>query len=150
MSKKASRVAALIDSVEAGGHDPHYLAYFDQFNKGQYYDAHDVLEQLWLIGGKSSPDYAFYKGLIQLAGAFVHLQKNRPQPAVALFNLAEANLRRYAPLHKGICIDRIVDLIADWREYARAGSAVFPPITKKLPSLELPVADAREANGKTS
>ena len=54
--------------------DAHYLGYFACFNRGWFYEAHDVLEELWLAN-RTGPNYAFYKGLIQLAGAFVHLQK---------------------------------------------------------------------------
>ena len=39
-----------------------------------------VLEHLWLKEGRGAPDYAFYKGLIQLAGGFVHLKLQRSHP----------------------------------------------------------------------
>ena len=74
-----------------------------------------MLEELWLAGGRAAPDYSFYKGLIQLAGAFVHLQKGRLQPAVALFKLAEANLAKYPPLHEGLDIAGCLALAVDWR-----------------------------------
>ncbi len=47
---------------------PNYRAYFTCWNQQRYYEAHDVLEQLWL--NKNSPDDDFFKGLIQAAGAF--------------------------------------------------------------------------------
>src|ERR687886_1817623 len=83
---------------------PYYRAFFSCWNEQRYYEAHDVLEQLWL--NTDSGDADFFKGLIQAAGAFVHLQKNfeqpahpkhrgRLQPAVRLFQLAEKNLEPY-------------------------------------------------------
>ncbi len=78
--------------------DAHYLGYFDFFNRQLFYEAHDVLENLWLKD-RNGPEGAFYKGLIQLAGAFVHLQKNRLRPAAALFKLAQANIKIYTPVH---------------------------------------------------
>jgi hypothetical protein len=60
--------------------DPCYLGYFECFNTQCYYEAHDVLEQLWLKEGRAAPDYAFYQGLIQLAGGFVHLKLQRAHP----------------------------------------------------------------------
>src|SRR5216117_3678649 len=99
MSKKSAMIAALIASCEGRELDAHYLGYFACFNRGLFYEAHDVLEELWLADRKG-PNGAFYKGLIQLAGAFVHLQKGRLRPAAALFKLAHANLQRYPDGHE--------------------------------------------------
>src|ERR1041385_8345808 len=87
---------------------PYYRAFFRCWNQQRYYEAHDVLEQLWLKTKSSEAD--FFKGLIQAAGAFVHLQKHfeypshakhsrRLHPAVRLFRLAGKNLSRFAPRH---------------------------------------------------
>jgi len=108
--KKADKIEGMLRDLPAGtsGLDPHYEGYFTCFNTQRYYEAHDVLEHLWLQ--TSDANHAFYKGLIQLAGAFVHLQKqfNRPdhpkdrtrtRPAVRLFHLAFRNLAPYRPRH---------------------------------------------------
>ena len=67
----------------AGPDAPAYQNFFVCFNSGRYYESHDVLEELWLKV-KAGPNGNFYKALIQIAGAFVHLQKSRPQPAASL------------------------------------------------------------------
>ena len=77
----------------AQDYDPHYLSYFECFNQQRFFEAHEVLEVLWLTQ-RDGPNGPFYKGLIQLAGAFVHWQKNRPGPAVALFKLAQTYLQQ--------------------------------------------------------
>src|SRR5213595_602969 len=46
-----------------------YRAFFLCWNEQRYYEAHDVLEQLWLKDTESR-DADFFKGLIQAAGAF--------------------------------------------------------------------------------
>src|SRR6266702_2966293 len=84
----------MIESFRGQELDAHYLGYFDCFNRQLFYEAHDVLEDLWLPDRHGAAGN-FYKGLIQLAGAFVHLQKNRLRPAAALFKLAQANLEKY-------------------------------------------------------
>jgi predicted metal-dependent hydrolase len=66
----------------------------DCFNRQLFFEAHDVLEPLWL-SQRHEARGPLYKGLIQLAGAFVHLQRGRPQPAAALFRLAGANLGQF-------------------------------------------------------
>src|ERR1043166_7562962 len=110
MSKKSQHIAELTQKFSGGEWDARYLAYFDCFNRQLYYEAHDVLEELWLAD-RHGPDGAFYKGLIQLAGAFVHVQKNRPGPAKALLRLARANLEKYPRIHQKLDLSVVVSLI---------------------------------------
>jgi hypothetical protein len=104
---------------------PFYRAYFQCWNAQQYYEAHDVLEQVWL--NKDSADDNFFKGLIQAAGAFVHLKKNfehpehpkhsrRLRPAVRLFELAERNLSEFAPQHHGLDVANLIGILKAYRE----------------------------------
>jgi N-acetylglutamate synthase-like GNAT family acetyltransferase/predicted metal-dependent hydrolase len=115
MSKKSAKIAAMIEGFRGRKLDAHYYGYFKCFNDGLYYEAHDVLEELWLAN-RRAPDDHFYKGLIQLAGAFVHLQKDRLGPANALFNLAQSNLQKYPPHHESLHVAGALKLIQDWRQ----------------------------------
>ena len=117
----------MIEDFRGRKHDAHYLGYFECFNRRLFYEAHDVLEELWL-GQRSGPNYAFYKGLIQLAGAFVHLQKNRLRPAAALFKLAEANLKQYPPVHEDLDVPGVLALIHDWLQRLEAGKFETNPL----------------------
>ena len=103
----------MIEGCRGRDLDPHYLGYFECFNRGLFYEAHDVLEELWLADRKG-PNGAFYKGLIQLAGAFVHLQKGRLRPAAALFKLAHANLQRYPDGHERLDVALVQREIERW------------------------------------
>jgi Domain of unknown function (DUF309) len=113
VSHKSARIALMIESYQGQELAAHYLGYFDCFNRQLFYEAHDVLEDLWLAD-KYGPNGNFYKGLIQLAGAFVHLQKNRLRPSAALFNLTMANLDKYPPSHEKLNLDAVKLLIAGW------------------------------------
>src|SRR5436305_4482542 len=113
LSKKSEKIAALIAACEGKSHDAHYLGYFECFNQQLFYEAHDVLEELWLTQRRTAND-GFYKGLIQLAGAFVHLQKNRLGPAAALFKLSQKYLSPYPPFHAAPNITSVRLLIDDW------------------------------------
>lgn len=120
--KKNERIAAFVGTLgndPAGPLDPRYQGFFTCFNARQYYEAHDVLENLWLetAGG----DSLFFKGLIQVAGAFVHLQKHflnpdhpkhgrRLRPAARLFHLALANLEPFAPRHLRLDVAHLCQL----------------------------------------
>jgi predicted metal-dependent hydrolase len=110
---KHERIAELARQFAADGVDPRYAGYFALFNAQKFYEAHDVLEDLWLPD-RHGVNGNFYKGLIQLAGAFVHLQKNRLRPSAALFKLAQANLSRYPGLHERLNLITVGKLITDW------------------------------------
>jgi predicted metal-dependent hydrolase len=112
------------DKIDIVDH-PYYRAYFQCWNEQRYYEAHDVLEQVWL--NKDSEDDQFFKGLIQAAGAFVHLKLNfehpthpkhgrRLKPAVRLFALAEKNLSIFVPKHHALDVDSLVELLRNERE----------------------------------
>lgn len=138
VSGKSAKIAALIESCKGGEWDGHYLGYFECFNRELFFEAHDVLEELWLAD-RDGPNYAFHKGLIQLAGSFVHLQKNRVRPAVALFDLAATNLGKYPDQHEGISLVELQRLIATWRAAVLEGECAVNPLTKNAaPKLTLP------------
>jgi predicted metal-dependent hydrolase len=121
-------VAELGENADTTGTDitrhRFYRAFFRCWNEQRYYEAHDVLEQLWLKTNTSDDD--FFKGLIQAAGAFIHLQKQfehplhakhgrRLSPAVRLFRLAERKLSSFAPRHHGLDVAALCRLL---RAYA--------------------------------
>ena len=115
MSKKSARIAGLIASCRGQELDAHYLGYFECFNRGLFYEAHDVLEELWLPNRNGS-NGLFYKGLIQFAGAFVHLQKGRLQPAAAVLRLARANLQKYPAVHERLAVNDLLAMLSQWLE----------------------------------
>jgi len=131
--KKTDRISAFVATLGAGPDralDPRYTGFFACFNAQQYYEAHDVLEDLWLQthGG----DHLFFKGLIQFAGAFVHLQKQalhpthpkhgrRLRPAGRLFQLALRNLEPYAPIHQHLDVAAICAQCRDRTAALEAG-----------------------------
>jgi hypothetical protein len=118
--KKGERIQAYVESLNTGSkHDPCYEGYIVCFNEQKYYEAHDVLEHLWL--GERGSANRFFKGLIQLAGAFVHLQKQylRPEhstdgrrlrPAWRLFKLARTNLEPFVPTFLDLDVQSVLNL----------------------------------------
>lgn len=93
--------------------DAHYVEFFECFNRQQFFEAHEVLELLWLPS-RRGPQDLFYKGLIQLAGAFVHLQKRRLGPAGALLRRSQANLEGYPALWENLDLTAVRSLISAW------------------------------------
>jgi predicted metal-dependent hydrolase len=126
MSGKASRISSLWSGVDPRGRDVRYAAYFHHFNRGDFYEAHDVLESLWLEGGRGAPSALFFQGLIQLAGGFVHLRKHfenpehrvhreRLAPAYRLLELAEKNMKGYGKKWEGVSVEALCQLATEWR-----------------------------------
>lgn len=125
---KRDRIAEFVESLDASRgafFHPCYTGYFECFNRGDYYEAHDVLEQLWLECRDENRLY--FKGLIQIAGAFVHLKKQfaRPEhptdgrrlhPAARLLALGARNISPCGPVHMGLHIEAVCELCSDWRE----------------------------------
>src|SRR5438034_7361970 len=155
MSKR-ERISQLVaelggDDVDLGRTDvakhPFYRAFFRCWNEQRYYEAHDVLEQLWLKTDSSDAD--FFKGLIQAAGAFVHLQKRfehpshtkhsrRLRPAVRLFRLAERNLSMFSPRRHGLDVAALCQLLHAYADKIVASDYKTNPWSPKpAPRLEI-------------
>lgn len=124
---KHNRIADFVESL--GNPDdptihPCYAGYFTCFNREEYYEAHDVLEHLWLE--TRDANHLFFKGLIQVAGAFVHLKKQharpwhptdgrRLHPAARLFRIGSRNLAPYGTNHMALDVAGLVSLCGEWR-----------------------------------
>lgn len=134
---KHERIAELARQFSGDVVDPRYAGYFALFNQQKFYEAHDILEDLWLPD-RHGPNGNFYKGLIQLAGAFVHLQKNRLRPSAALFKLAQANLGKYPALHEKLNLAAVQQLIAGWLWRLENDEFTVNPLTAAMvPQLAL-------------
>jgi hypothetical protein len=160
--KKEDRVAALTRELSSDGKvddGAYYRAYFQLFNDQQYYEAHDVLEQLWLRAPE--PEIQFYKGLIQLAGAFAHLQKQfrrpthptdgrRLRPAWRLFKLAHKNLVTFCPTFHGFRVEQAIalsDITVGQLEQSHFAENPWSP--DSAPKLEQPVGFEIERDGSS-
>lgn len=102
----------------------------ERFNRLEFWEAHDSWEKVWL----TAPDdeAKFVQGLIQIAAAYLHVQRRATRPAVRLFALGLAKLSRYDPAYYGIDRGEVVAAAARHREWLlREGGG-------KLPESEFP------------
>lgn len=135
VSDRTTPGAAPLDPPPWGNPDPHYLAFFECYNAGQFFEAHEVLEALWLEE-RRRPDGNFYKALIQVAGCFVHLQHDRLGPAAALLRTAATHLAPFPSPHRGLDTGALREQIAAWRT-AIEGQTRNPLATGPAPTLRL-------------
>jgi predicted metal-dependent hydrolase len=119
-------VRSLNPASSEGSPQNYYAAYFQLWNAQKYYEAHDVIEQLWLVE-RNAELARFYQALIQAAGAFVHLQKNfqhpshakhsrRLPPATRLFELALENLEDLPNEFRALDVVRFRELLMRYRD----------------------------------
>lgn len=72
----------------------------DLFNRGAYYDCHEVLEDLW--AGDRSPARDLYQGILQVAVALHHLENGNYTGALLLLRKGPQLLRQAAPVCLGV------------------------------------------------
>jgi predicted metal-dependent hydrolase len=135
-------------SVDAQAADP-YRGFFRCFNEEKFFEAHEVLEVLWLQE-RHGPRDEFFKGLIQYAGAFVHLQKHledrerfghRLIPAASLFRLARVNLRKYPARFEKLNVEEVIVQIDRWLKHLE-GDPEVNPLSQIKPSRLSPDFDS--------
>ena len=84
-----------------------------QFNIGQFYACHDILEALWI--DSIEPDKTFYQGILQIAVGLYHLGNHNRRGAMILVGEGSNRLRRYLPDYGSINVEDLftqsVDLL---------------------------------------
>jgi predicted metal-dependent hydrolase len=80
--------------------------FVELFNSKRFFEAHEVLEDLWIETEGDIKDY--YKGLIQCAVAFVHLERGNYRGAKKLFRTACGYLNRYPSPLEGIDVEKLL------------------------------------------
>jgi predicted metal-dependent hydrolase len=99
----------------------------DLFNRAEFFDAHEVLEDVW----RAAPgaEKKFLQGLIQIAVALHHHTRGNLVGARSLLKRAARNLAGYPETFAGINLASLLDSLADW-ERALAGGEPTPPLPK--------------------
>jgi predicted metal-dependent hydrolase len=92
-----------------------YLVGVDLFNRGYYWEAHEVWEQVWRACDRKGITATFLKGLIKLAAAGVKYRESRgaartthPSRARELFEEVRWNLPDGEPGFLGLSVDDLI------------------------------------------
>ncbi|WP_202077326.1 DUF309 domain-containing protein [Caldalkalibacillus salinus] len=81
-----------------------YLLFLYHFNiTRDYYECHDVLEELWFETQRDR----FYQGLLQVAVGLYHFRWHNPQGAILLLEGAVEKLAPYEEIKRGINVGKI-------------------------------------------
>jgi predicted metal-dependent hydrolase len=72
----------------------------EQFNRGEYFECHETLEDLWRA--ESRPVRGLYQGILQIGVALYHLRANRYRSVVTLLERGSVYLQPFAPRHMSV------------------------------------------------
>ena len=87
-------------------YDPRYLDGIEHFNKCDFFEAHEVWEELW--ADYSGPSRKFYQGLIQVAVCLHHFGNGNIRGAKKLYFGSRGYLEPYLPRHEGIDLEKLL------------------------------------------
>lgn len=99
----------------------------EEFNSGRYFEAHEVLEDLWHEYRET--DRTFIQGLIQVSAGFYHFQCANMKGATSQLTKGIKKLEPYKPQHLGIDLTRFLNETGDRLKFMRdamEGKVVSP------------------------
>jgi uncharacterized protein len=86
------------------------------FNRRQYFEAHEIWEDAWR---ESTGEPAmFLQGLIQVAAAFVKLQRGQPRGMLALLDAGAGKLRPIPNRRYRVDHEALLAALPPWRQAA--------------------------------
>ncbi len=131
--------------MESETYYPLYLKGIAYFNEFEFFEAHDIWEELW--SDYHGPDRKFYQGLIQVAVCLHHFNNGNTRGARKLYNSSRNYLEPHLPHHLGLNLQKLFDdleeccrgIIDTDEEYPKAElNADLIPILDFDSSVELP------------
>lgn len=107
------------------------LQAFGEFNRGEWFDCHETLEDLWV--GTEGEIRCFYQGLLQISVALHHWQNGNFGGALSLLAGGSDYLRRVPPVCQRIEVGTmIVEAERCRAELARLGSERMAELDQAL------------------
>jgi uncharacterized protein len=86
-------------------YDPRYLEGIELFNVCDFFEAHEVWEELW--ADYRGPSRKFYQGLIQVAVCLHHFGNGNTRGAKKLYLTSLGYLQEYRPFHLGLDLEKL-------------------------------------------
>jgi uncharacterized protein len=81
-------------------YEPRYLAGIVLFNRGEFFEAHEVWESLWME--TPAPERRFYQGLIQAAVGLCHFGNGNLAGAAKLYRSSRDYMLRFGSPYLGL------------------------------------------------
>lgn len=119
-------------------YDPRYLEGIAFFNECEFFEAHEVWEDLW--ADVEGPDRRFYQGLIQLAVCLHHFGNGNLRGAKKLFYGCQTYLDDYRPAYRGVDLEKLLGELAHCCAEIVAGDEPPPGVeieVERIPEIHL-------------
>ena len=104
--------------------DERYLEGLRLFNQHSFFEAHEVLEDVWRAAPE--PERKFLQGLIQVTVALHHHSRGNLVGCRSLLERARRNLSTYPAKYGGVDLDGLLQSVDRWREALHHGSTAPP------------------------
>ncbi|WP_161635985.1 DUF309 domain-containing protein [Desulfonatronovibrio hydrogenovorans] len=97
----------------------------EQFNNKAFYACHETLEELWLADKSSQRDV--YKGILQIAVALFHMERNNIRGAMRLLESGTGLIRSFEPEWSGLDTQRLGSDSRELLNYLATGGDIHDP-----------------------
>jgi len=108
-----------------------YLRGIELFNQGDYFECHEVLEDIWIVS--CGQEKLFYQGIIMAAVAFYHYELGRFGAARVMYQKAKERLQQVPETFMSLDVKSFMRQLDEFFDYtveeARAGrpTPMIPP-----------------------
>jgi uncharacterized protein len=92
---------------------------------GRYFEAHEELEEAWRAASAEERD--FFQGLVHVAVAWYQAGRGRPVATIRQLEKATRRLTPFAPAHRGVDVDGVLQQVEKARERVAEGSLALDP-----------------------
>ena len=107
-------------------YDPLYLRGIELFNACDFFESHEVWEELWTEYRGDSRK--FYQGLIQAAVALHHFGNGNIRGAKKVYQSGSNYLANFRPRHMGLDVDTFLAQLERCFAVAMASTEEFPDV----------------------
>lgn len=97
----------------------------DLIRSGEYFAAHEVLEDVWRAAEPAERD--FYQGLVHVAVAWYQAGRGNRVGCERQLEKASRRLGPYAPEHEGVAVAWVLEQVRAARAVVAGGSLELPP-----------------------
>lgn len=112
--------------MQTAEYDPLYLQGIAYFNECEFYEAHEVWEELW--ADYQGPSRKFFQGLIQSAVALHHFGNGNTGGARKLLGSCQSYLESYRPTHLGLDLEKFIAQMQDCFAELTQSQERFPEV----------------------
>jgi predicted metal-dependent hydrolase len=97
----------------------------EEIRVGRYFEAHEELENAWRAAAAEERD--FFQGLVHVAVAWYQAGRGRPIATGRQLEKAARRLAPFAPVHRGVDVERVLAQVEAARRRVAAGSLDLGP-----------------------